>query len=642
MTRGITRHIATVFMTSNATAQKEFSLVPIVRAGIAVLAVLITLVMQLAPGTTASWFANEWLRDRFISLHASSVPEQRILVVDIDEASIAAIGPWPWPRERIAALLENLLDTYTAQGVALDLVLPEAADTAGDLRLAMLTQHAPVILAAAFDYDLAPARPLRVGQVSSANDNGGSTVDITDGLPARAAGGFIGNHAGLSAARHVGNIGFIPDRDGMIRRLPLATSFEGKRYPTLSLALLACCAAGTASGQPDALGIPATTNALWRIPYQRQWAAYTVVSASDILNARVPPSAIRGRLALIGSSSLGLSDRVPTPLSASTSGLLVHAAALTSLLDARAGVAPAPWPGRVIAVLFALALAVLATYSFPRISAAANILLLGGAALLWTGIAFVIAAHDPVLVVSGPLMSVLFLLSLGVPFHWQMTQLKSQRLLGTLNQYVAKSVVTELLRSDLKDPLSPVQREVTTLIADMESYTGHVAALPVEDAARLTRDFLDCLTRPVLNRSGTLDKYTGDGLVAFWGAPLPNPEHADLALEAARDIVLEVRRFSAARERKGLPPLRVRIGIESGIAMAGDFGSTFRSIYTAVGDSVNVASRLEQLAREFPFDVIVGPGTAASAKRHVLRPLGDIVLRGKDNPTALFALEVPA
>ena len=613
-------------MTFPVFPQNRLSLAPVARAGIAAFAILITVALQLVPAAATSFLGDERLRDRIVRLQASSVPEERLLVVDIDEASLAAVGAWPWSREQLATLLENLIAIYAVRGVALDLVLPEASSTAGDARLSVLTQHAPLVMAAAFDYDPTPVSPLRVGRIS-----GG--IDATSADAGTKASGFIGNHAGLTT-QHVGNIGFIPDGDGVIRRLPLQTRFEKRLYPTLSLALIQCCSAGQAPLLAPGDG------SLWRIPYQRTWDAYTVVSAVDVLQARLPAAALSGRLALLGSSSLGLADRVATPLAASTSGLLVHAAAMTSMLDAQAGSAPAAWPGRWIAILCTMVLVALTSYTFPRFSALSNVFLLAVAALLWLGIAWLTARHDAIAVLTAPLISILFLLAVAVPFDWQVTQGKSRRLLGTLNQYVAQSVVTELLRSNLTDPLSPVQREVTTLIADMEGYTRHVAALPVEDAARLTRDFLDCLTRPVLAQSGTLDKYTGDGLVAFWGAPLSNADHADLALEAAHAIVLEVRRFSQIRESAGMPPLRVRIGIESGIAMAGDFGSTFRSIYTAVGDSVNVASRLEQLARDFPYDVIVGPGTAAKTKRHALRGLGDVVLRGKDNPIALFALEI--
>ncbi len=191
----------------------------------------------------------------------------------------------------------------------------------------------------------------------------------------------------------------------------------------------------------------------------------------------------------------------------------------------------------------------------------------------------------------------------------------------------------------MDEPLKPRQLEVTTLIADMEGYTAQVESLDVGEAAKLTRDFLDCLTGPVIAQQGTLDKYTGDGLVAFWGAPLPISEHADLALDAARQILERVDALSRERVGAGRPPLRVRIGMESGWAMAGDFGTSFRSIYTAVGDSVNTASRLEQAARDFPHDVIIGAGTVTRAKRHHFVFLGERLLRGKEKPTLLYSFD---
>jgi adenylate cyclase len=262
--------------------------------------------------------------------------------------------------------------------------------------------------------------------------------------------------------------------------------------------------------------------------------------------------------------------------------------------------------------------------------------LLGASALLWLLLAFLVSPHDPDFSPVGPFATNLFLLAVAVPYQWQLTQRRSRHLLSTLRQYVAPTVVEQLLRSEVDDPLKPRQLDVTTLIADMEGYTSQVEALPVTEAATLTREFLDCLTGPVIDKLGTLDKYTGDGLVAFWGAPLPIAEHADLALDAARAIALRVQALSLRREAAGHAPLRVRIGIESGMAMAGDFGTSFRSIYTAVGDSVNTASRLEQLAREFPHDVIIGAGTIARARRHAFILLGERRLRGKEHLTTIY------
>jgi adenylate cyclase len=594
------------------------------RLAIAAAAILLTVWSQWLPASSSSYLGNEWLRDRFTRMHASAEPESRIAVIDIDEASLSAAGPWPWPRQRIAELVENLIGPYGARGVALDLVLPERAEEAGDVRLGVLAQHGPVVLAQAFDY-VARSQPLRVGQVAGGTQG--------NGMAAAPATGFIGNHAGLAQSRHVGNIGFVPDPDGTIRYLPMLTLFNGRHYSTLSLALFNCCS-GTVSSKHN-------SDAFWRIPYSRDWQAYAVVPAAGILTMAVPADLIKGRLVIIGSSSLGLTDRVATPLAPSTSGMLVHASALSTLLDEQAGKSIPSWPGRWIAILFSLLVAVIAAYTFPRLSALSNVAMLAAACAAWLLLAYWISPHDLYFSTTGPLASNLFLLAVAVPFDWQVAQRKSRSLLGTLRQYVASAVVDELLRSDLKDPLTPRQLNVTTLIADMEGYTTYVESLTMEEAAQLTRDFLACLTRPVLAKHGTIDKYTGDGLVAFWGAPLPVDDHADLALDAAQDIVQEVRRFSEARQKVGMPALRVRIGIESGIAMAGDFGTPSRSIYTAVGDSVNVASRLEQIARNQPYDIIIGQGAVSRARRHHFKLLGDFVLRGKEKSTTLFTLEAP-
>lgn len=571
-----------------------------------------------------SFLPNEWLRDAFLRLQVSDAPEPRILVVDIDEASLGELGPWPWPRERLAHLAEILIADYAARGVALDILLPAPTGTAGDIRLALLAQHGPLVPAQAFDFDFAGNRPQPVldGQL------GGAIRDYAGGVPAT---GYIGNYPALAQAPHIGAIGFIPDPDGALRHVPLVSRFGGKAYPALGLALINCC-----SGQPP---LALADTGLMRIPYRRDWNAYTVVSAADILAQRIVPSSASGRLVLVGSSSLGMGDRVSTPLAANRPGLGVQATILSALLDRQEGMLPSPWPGRLIACLFALGSSAACTLLFPRLSAAAGVVLLGASSALWLLVAYMAAPHDPLFAPVGPLATNLFLLAVAVPYQWQQAQSRSRHLLQTLRQYVAPAVVEQLLRSEEQDPLRPRRCDVTTLVADMEGYTSQVGNLPVEDAATLTRDFLDCLTEPVIAHQGTLDKYTGDGMMAFWGAPLPLEQHADLALDAAGAMRLRVAQLSAARVAQGYPPLRVRIGIESGAAMAGDFGTSFRSIYTAVGDSVNTAARLEQVARDFTHDVIIGPGTVERSRRHRFLPLGERLLRGKERATPLFTLD---
>ncbi len=611
---------------STSTPRPDRSPLVLARVAIAVAAVFLTLWSQWGQSAQMSFFGNEVLRDAFIRLRSTTAPDPRILIVDIDEASLNELGPWPWPRARIADLVEILLTRYAARGVALDIVMPEPLDAAGDTRLALLAQHGPLVLAQAFDFDFAHLRPqaLRNGVPAGASTayRPGGGIEAT---------GYFANHAGLARAAHVGNIGFIPDPDGALRRVPLVTTFDGRQYPALALALVDCC-----SGKPP---LALDDTGLMRLSYKRDWNAWTVTSAADILGERIDPASASGRLVLVGSSSMGLGDRVATPHASSRPGLGVQAAVLSDLLDRQQGTNPAPWPGRLFACAFGLLSALLAIVAFPRLPAIASVALLGVLSLLWIVVAYFTSRHDPVFATTGPLATNLFLLAVAVPHQWQQAQRKSRRLLDTLRQYVAPKVVEQLLRSDLDNALQPRHLDVTTMVADMEGYTSQVENLSLEDASRLTREFLDCLTGPVMAQQGTLDKYTGDGLVAFWGAPLPLEQHTDLALDAACEILERVALLSSERQRAGHPPLRVRIGIESGPAMAGDFGTSFRSIYTAVGDSVNTAARLEQAARDFPHDVIVGAGAVERACRHRFLLLGERHLRGKGRPTILYTLD---
>ena len=239
-------------------------------------------------------------------------------------------------------------------------------------------------------------------------------------------------------------------------------------------------------------------------------------------------------------------------------------------------------------------------------------------------------------------MVFLFFLLAAVHHEWRESRRRALRLIDTFSHYVAQPVLDEILRSGLIYSLKPTLREVTVLIADMEGYTRTTSSLSLEDAAQLTKGFLDCLTRPVLAHAGTLDKYSGDGLVAFWGAPLPCPEQADRAVSAALDILSEVDGFNRERSKHGFLPVRVRIGIESGKALVGDLGTPFRSTYTAVGDCINFASRLEATARDLPTQLVIGAAANAKLKSHSTYSLGVIALRGTETRIEVFSVINPA
>jgi adenylate cyclase len=596
-----------------------------VRAGLGLLALVLALGLEwLRP----PWLGrlDEGLRDVFLRHTANQQQEARLVVVDISEAALRKIGPWPWPRQRVADLVEILLGTYGARAVGLDIVFPEPADPQGDARLASLAQHAPLVLAQIFDYTLRDASNVQ-GVLS-----GGLAPSGLAGFTQ--AFGYIGNHAGLARAQCVGNIGFVPDADGVLRHTPMQTLFQGQVYGHFASAMLAC-GADTAPG----FGRFANSQGLWRVSYARDFSAYTVIAATDILNESAPRALLAGRYVLVGSSALGLGDRVSTPLAPLTSGVMVHAASLTGLLDMAEGHTQSPWAGRGWLVAWCVLSMALAVYLMARVAAWQGFILLLVFVLGWLGVAFWGVARQAEWSVTAPLFGYFFLLVAAVPHEWWQAQLRGRQLLRSFSHYVAKPVLDEIVRLNLQHSLSPKLLDVTVLVADMEGYTRATSSLTLEQAAELTKDFLACLTRPVLGWQGTLDKYTGDGLVAFWGAPLPCPDQADRAVSAALAILVEVEALNKRRAKDGLMPVQVRIGIESGSALVGDLGTAFRSTYTAVGDCINFASRLEAAARYLPTQLVIGPVARRQLVQHATKSLGEISLRDTSTTIEVFAVQ---
>ena len=603
-----------------------------IRVGIAVLACVLALFVEWQrPGFILR--LDEGLRDSFVRLIADRQPENRVVVIDIDEETLREIGPWPWPRTQVADLVEILLGTYGARAVGLDVVFPEPGDAAGDARLAALAEHAPLALAQIFDFTPRDKAVLEGTLVGGINQQA-----RISGLVAY---GYIANHKGLSNVRCIGNIGYVPDVDGVLRHTPIYTMYKGKAYPHLASVLISCAEGGDHAETLSASLMQSTiSNAqeLWRIPYAHALSAYTVISAADILQERVSNSLIAGRYVLVGSSSLGLGDRVSTPLTPLSAGVMVHAASLSGLLDLAEGLSNVPWSGRVWSFIWCVLSIALAIFFTARLSAWGSVLLLFALVSSWLLIAFAGVARQAEWSVTAPLCAYFVLLLVAVPYEWWQAQRKTRRLMDTFSHYVAQPVLDEIVRLGLAHSLDPILCEVTVLIADMEGYTRTTSSLSLENAAALTKEFLGCLTRPVLDWRGTLDKYSGDGLVAFWGAPLSCPDQADRAVSAALGILAEVDALNVARQYAGFAPIRVRIGIESGSALVGDLGTSFRSTYTAVGDCINFASRLESAARDLPTQLLIGSAANSRLVRHQTISLGQITLRGTQTTIEVFSI----
>lgn len=565
------------------------------------------------------------IKDSLLRSVADTKPEQRIIVIDIDENSLQSIGPWPWPRSQIAQLLEDLVTDYGARMVGLDIVFPAPADQGGDDRLQALSQLAPIVLAQIFDMNE------RDQPIISGTPIGSNVQQPGHWAHAK---GHLANHAGLAQARCAGNISSIVDEDGAVRRLAPVVHWGQQQHLTLSLAMLAC----DPQASKDLPTLMASLDGpTWDVPYSKSLEAYTVIPAANILQNQVAPAILRNKWVLVGSSALGLNDTVSIPLSATVSGVMVHAQALTTWLD-RLGRPIDNSKPMVLGLALVWTILSIGLMAWAMGHWRAWTLLPISAALTaaWIALARTLLTWQQPFSVSAPILAYLAVL-LVVPVAWWLTQKDRKQLLSTFAAYVAPAVLDKMLQQGLDKPLTPRHTDITVLSADMQNYSGLTARGSLQETADLTRGFLHCITGPLLQHQGTLDKYTGDGLVAFWGAPLSTAEPANQAMRAALEMVEAVRVWNQNRIAQGLPPARLRIGIESGQALVGDLGTPFRSTYTAVGTCINSASKIQAAAKHYPHDILVGEEAASHITVVPLLKVADIQWGETVQPKAVYA-----
>jgi adenylate cyclase len=526
-------------------------------------------------------------------------------------------------RGRMADLVEELIGPLGAKVVGLDMLFPEPGDPLGDARLASLAEHGPLVLAHVLDMQQR-STPIRVG------------IPARAPLPARLLSGtwgvvpsfgFVANHAGLSQARCVGHVGVTLDTDGVMRRLaPLVQGPTGV-LSTLSLAMLDCGLPGETAHAPSSVlsKVPSLQHLnTWRLPFSYGANSFVSIEAADVLSGKADPALTRGKYVLVGSSAVGLSDYVTTPLQNLTPGVLVHAEALAYLLDH--GLPHTDGTERLWAVLVALVMAVTTWRLWHKHKISAWLLALG-TALVWPVIAllsFSQGLYPWVLFVPTMLMGTMTALTV---LEFKLIRDIKQRALVTLSQYVAAPVLKQLYALGLSSSLQPKLQDITVLVVDMRDYTRLTTEMSLGEIAQLTQDFLALITLPVLQHEGTLDRYSGDGLIAFWGAPLPQHNHADLALACAATLRQSLDQWNTTRKTNGQEAIGMRIGIESGPALVGDLGNEQRSVFTAVGTCINTASRLQELGRTLHCDLVIGPQTKARTSIS-LEPLALVDIKG--------------
>jgi adenylate cyclase len=599
-----------------------------------------------------------------------------VTIVDIDEKSLAdpRLGQWPWPRTRIADIITNLT-RLGAVVIAFDAVFPEpdrlnpdnAADTFRDLDEATREK-----LRALPSNDRVMADAIRQSRVVL-GESGVPTVqrELDKNLPVTGFAmlgedpqPFMYQFPGLlrnvqvleDAAAGRGLFTIRPERDGIIRRVPMIMLAQGVMMPSLTLEMLRIASgAGTILIRTDKAGIQGIGVKGFQIPTDgngQLWVHYArrdpsiYVSAVDVLDNRVAPDRINGKLVLIGTSATGLYDIKTTPVSSVMPGVEIHAQVLESALTG--AVVQQPNYGIALEFFGALLLGLLVIVFAPNFG---PVTLLAVGALLATafiGTSWVFYTQHRLLVdLTYPLMSTtsIYLTLIFASFVREQSQRKQIR--SAFAQYMSPALVEQLAQSPEKLVLGGETRELTIMFSDVRGFTT-ISETYKHDPQGLTalmNRFLTPLTNAILARKGYIDKYMGDAIMAFWNAPLGDDQHQINACEAAIDMLERIDELNSVRQQEAeedghaFIPINVGVGLNTGICTVGNMGSDIKFNYSVLGDSVNLASRLEGQTKEYGFPIIVGSSTAMAVKdRFAILEIDFIMVKGKTEPEVIYAI----
>jgi adenylate cyclase len=554
---------------------------------------------------------NTWsslATDRFF---LKSKAHDSVVIVAIDDSSIAQIGRWPWPRSIHAEIISELKKAE-ATAIGYDVNFPESSDEEDDTALEQAIKNAGNVV-------------LPVELTFSQTD-GGYAFDKRDS---------VSPIAKISAAaRSTGFANTPPDSDGVVRSIPLiATALDGSEIYAFANQMMSIT-------NPDRKISDAPTDWMYRLNINYNGppkVTFQTVSAVDVIRKKVNPELFRGKAVFVGATAADLHDDrlVPTSLGVPMPGVEIHASLYDTLLTKRWLI---PLPSSIVAALMVilgifvgLCVSLLrARFSFPI------------ALVLWIGI--IIASglffeRGRILDVVWPTITVLFAF-IGVTLERRIMADRERRELKTaFSRYVSPDVVDEIIKNPSMLKLGGEKRHMTVLFSDVRGFTTISESLPPEQLVEIMNTYLTAMTEIVFANGGTLDKYIGDAVMAFWNAPLDQSNHA---IRAARTAFEMQKKLSEMNQNKIFPngiELKMGVGINTGEMIVGNMGSETRFDYTVLGDSVNLCARLESLTKEYGVGIIISEATRAEIGEAVVtRELGEATVKGKKTQVLIHEL----
>ncbi|MBI1398128.1 MAG: CHASE2 domain-containing protein [Betaproteobacteria bacterium] len=622
--------------------------------------------------------------DTRLKLTMPSTLDPRIVIVDIDEKSLAVEGRWPWRRDRLARLVDELFDHYHATVVGFDVVFPERDESSGLATLRQLAatelkdipqvQSAIDAVAPRLEYDRIFAdhlrgRPVVLGYYFSNQKVDGKGLAIGAlPPPVLPAGTFIGRNIAFasfdgygsnlpeleSAAAGSGHFTPATDPDGVHRRVPMLAEYKGAYYEPLALAVVRLLfqSPRVVPGYPSdsmltrnypglewieaaPVRIPVDEGANALVPYRGRQGSFPYVSASDVLRETADANVLKDRIVLVGTTAPGLQDLRSTPVAPLFPGVEIHANLIAGMLDGTIKQRP-PYVLGAEVILLALA-GVLLSVGLPLLTPAKATVASLVALALVSGMNLVVWQYgNLVLPLASGLLLIVALYALNMSYGYFVESRTKQRIAGLFGQYVPPELVDEMSQDPDRFSMESEAREMTVLFSDVRGFTTISENLDPKSLSQLMNAYLTPMTRVIYSQRGTIDKYMGDAIMAFWGAPVDDAEHARHAVLAGLEMQKRLAALGPEFEARGWPPLNVGIGVNTGRMYVGNMGSEIRVAYTVMGDAVNLASRLESLTKRYGVTMIVGEATKAALPDVVFRELDRVRVKGKDEPVAIF------
>lgn len=615
--------------------------------------------------------------------------DERIVIVDIDEKSLAEVGRFPWGRNKLGRLVDVLFNQQHIALLGFDIVFAEADESSGLSRLNELARNefkdqagfAERLkqLQPELDYDasfakLLESRPVVLGYYFSSEGDGRTVgtlpapVMTRNDLKGRSVEahswtGYASNIDILAKAAPVaGHFNATPDIDGVVRSLPLLAEYQGQFYESLALAMFRRLA-GSPKVVPSfsdeqwlsrsyqgldrillkegksSLAISVDKNISTLVPYRGPGGvtggSFRYVSAADVLAGRLPPDSLKDKVILVGTTAPGLLDLRVTPGGQVYPGVEAHANLISAWLDDKVTLKPDYAMGYDVFVLVIAGL--LLAIGLPLLTAPRAVLLSVGVLVTVTAInTWLYMGFGLVMPLAAALVMTLTAFALNMSYGYFVESRSKRELALLFGTYVPPELVEEMVKDPGSYSMKATSRELTVMFCDMRGFTKMSEQMEPTQLQELLTGVFSNLTSIIRINRGTIDKYMGDCVMAFWGAPVETPEHARLAVKSAMEMAAAVRGINANHRERGLPEIGIGIGLNTGTMCVGDMGSNIRQAYTVIGDAVNLGSRLEGLSKAYGVDIVVSEATRKQATDFAWQELDRVRVKGKEQAVTIF------